>query len=67
MEPLRKRPRGRPSQPDTTVINLRIPRDLLERLDRYLDSEMVWRPTPAVNRATVMREALTAWLKEKGY
>ena len=62
-----KRPRGRPAKPDTTVINLRIPRGLLERLDRYIDSEMRWHPTPAVNRATVMREALEAFVSKKGY
>ena len=62
-----KRPRGRPAMPETTVVNLRIPKTLLERLDRYLDSEMRWRPTPAVNRATVMRKALEAFIERKGY
>lgn len=61
------RPRGRPKGPESAVINLRIPRDLLERLNRYVDSEMVWRPPKAVNHATVMREALTAWLEGKGF
>ena len=67
MDTAEKRPRGRPAMPETTVINLRIPRHLLERLDRYIDSEMKWHPTPAVNRATLMREALEAFISEKGY
>ena len=53
--------------PETTVVNLRIPKTLLERLDRYLDSEMRWKPTPAVNRATVMRDVLAEWLDMKGF
>jgi hypothetical protein len=61
------RPRGRPKGPDSTVINLRIPRDLLERLNRYVDSELVWSHDSAINRATIMREALTAFLEGKGY
>jgi hypothetical protein len=60
-----KRPRGRPKGPESTVINLRIPRDLLARLDRYIDSELRWSHDGDINRATVMREALTAWLEGK--
>ena len=66
MDAAEKRPRGRPAIPETTVINLRIPRTLLERLDRYIDSEMRWRPTPAINRATLMRGVLEAFLSDKG-
>ena len=62
-----KRPRGRPRMPDTTVINLRIPRALLERLDRYIDSELRWSHAGDINRATVTREALEAFISEKGY
>jgi len=29
---------GRPKGPPSTILNLRIPLDLLERLDRYLDT-----------------------------
>ena len=66
MDTAERRPRGRPAMPETTVINLRIPRALLERLDRYIDSEMRWRPTPAINRATLMRDVLEAFLSDKG-
>ncbi|WP_089933325.1 hypothetical protein [Candidatus Entotheonella palauensis] len=62
-----KRPRGRPKGPETNVVNIRITRDLLERLDRYVDSELIWSHDHTINRATVMREALTAWLEGKGY
>lgn len=62
-----KRPRGRPKGPETTVINIRITRDLLDRLDRYVDSELIWSHDSAINRATVMREALAAWLEGKAY
>ena len=66
METPEKRPRGRPKQPDTTVINLRISRELLERIDRYIDSESRGYRTD-INRATVTREALDRLLTEKGY
>jgi hypothetical protein len=62
-----KRPRGRPKGPETTVVNIRVTRDLLQRLDRYVDSELRWSHDSAINRATVMREALADWLKTKGY
>ncbi|MGH9857713.1 MAG: hypothetical protein ACRD4B_07715 [Acidobacteriota bacterium] len=61
------RPRGRPKGLESTVINLRIPRDLLARLDRYIDSELRWSREGDINRATVMREALTALLEAKGF
>jgi hypothetical protein len=61
-----KRPVGRPQGAPTTIINLRIPLDLLERLDRYVDFEEQ-RRRGSVNRAIVMREALTAWLQTKGF
>ena len=62
-----ERLRGRPKGPETTVVNLRVTRDLLQRLDRYVDSELRWSHDSAINRATVMREALADWLKTKGY
>lgn len=61
------RPRGRPKGPESAVINLRIPRDLLERLDRYVDSELIWSHDSAINRATVIRQVLTKWLEGKGF
>ena len=57
MDTPEKRPRGRPRMPETTVVNLRIPRELLARLDRYIDIEARGYKTD-INRATVTREAL---------
>lgn len=63
-----KRPVGRPRGPETAIVNLRIPTtDLLARLDRYIDHQTVRTGDAGINRATVMREALTAWLEEKGF
>ena len=64
---MKKRSVGRPKMPDTTVINLRISKDLLERLARYIDNELRWSHEADINRATVMREALGKFLEEKGY
>ena len=64
---MEKRRVGRPKMPDTTVINLRLSKELLERLARYIDSELRWSHEGDINRATVMREALENFLDEKGY
>ncbi len=66
METPEKRGKGRPRMPDTTIINLRISRELLERLDRYIDLESRGYRTD-INRATVTREALERLLSERGY
>lgn len=66
MDAPEKRPKGRPRMPDTTVINLRIARDLLERVDRYIDSEARGYRSD-INRATITRKALESFLSEKGY
>ena len=49
--------------PETTVINIRIQKALLERFDRYLDSEARWNRTD-INRATVIRELVETFLNE---
>lgn len=67
MEGLEKRPRGRPKGPETTVVNIRIEKALLERLDRYIDSEARWSYESDINRATVSRQAIEAFLAGKGY
>lgn len=67
MEPEQKRGPGRPRMPEATVINLRIQKALLDRLDRYIDSEKRWSHDSDINRATVHREALEAFLSSKGY
>jgi hypothetical protein len=62
-----KRPVGRPRGPETAIVNLRVPVDLLQRLDRYIDALTVRTGDTGINRATVMREALTVWLEAKGF
>jgi hypothetical protein len=66
MADVNKRPVGRPQGTSTTIINLRIPLDLLERLDRFVDFEEQRRRV-SINRAIVLREALTAWLQAKEF
>lgn len=61
-----KRGRGRPKMPDSTVIHTRIDNDLLERLARYIDREASFGHTE-INRASVVRMLLDAFLEEKGY
>ncbi len=54
------RPRGAPSK----VLPVRIPFDLIERLDRYLD----WAETRTglrSNRNEALRQALAAWLESR--
>jgi hypothetical protein len=65
MEEPEKRPVGRPRGPETAIVNLRIPVDLLKRLDRYIDRLTVQTGDTGINRATIMREALTALLEAK--
>ena len=67
MDALEKRPRGRPKGANTTIVNLRMPVDLLKRLDRYIDYLASGTGDTGINRATIMREALTALLEEKGF
>lgn len=62
-----KRPVGRPRGPETAIVNLRIPLDLLQRLDRYIDRQTVRTGDTGINRATVMRETLTAHLDREGF
>ena len=53
---------GRPKGPPSTVLNLRIPLDLLERLDRYLDDLEVQTGLKA-NRGMIARRALDLFLE----
>lgn len=59
--PPRKR-RGRPKGPPATILNLRIPLDLLERLDRYLDHLEVQTGLKA-NRGMIARRAIDLFLE----
>ncbi len=51
-------------QDDSRIVSVRLPDDLLQRLDRSLD----WRATSRRSKATcnaVIREALSAWLDDQ--
>jgi hypothetical protein len=63
----KKRPVGRPPMEPSTVINLRIPDSLLERFNRYLDSEARWASGKGTNRSSVMRDLLTKFLDAEGF
>jgi hypothetical protein len=53
---------GRPKGPPSTILNLRIPLDLLERLDRYLDHLEVQTGLKA-NRGMMARRAIDLFLE----
>ena len=53
---------GRPKGPPSTILNLRIPLDLLERLDRYIDHLEVQTGLKA-NRGMIARRALDLFLE----
>jgi hypothetical protein len=53
---------GRPKGPPSTILNLRIPLDLLERLDRYLDHLEVQTGLKA-NRGMIARRAIDLFLE----
>jgi len=55
---------GRPKVEDSLVVNVRVPVSLLARLDRYVD-RMEVRTGVSVNRGTVMRNALKAFLEDR--
>jgi len=52
------------AQDDSRIVSVRLPDDLVQRLDRYLD----WRATSRRSKATrnaAIREALSAWLDDQ--
>jgi hypothetical protein len=53
---------GRPKGVPSTIVNLRIPVDLLARLDRYIDRLEVQTGLQA-NRALIARRALEVFLE----
>jgi hypothetical protein len=61
LKPAVKKPVGRPTGPESTIVNVRIPLDLLERLDRYLDQLEIRRGIKA-NRGMITRQALAFFL-----
>jgi hypothetical protein len=56
---------GRPKGPPSTIINLRIPLDLLAQLDRYLDYLEIQTGLKA-NRGMIARRALELFLETHG-
>jgi hypothetical protein len=55
---------GRPTGPPSTIVNLRIPLDLLAQLDRYIDRLEVQTGLKA-NRGMIARRALALFLKTR--
>ena len=55
---------GRPKGPPSTIVNLRIPLDLLAQLDRYIDQLEVQTGLKA-NRAMIARRALALFLETR--
>ena len=53
---------GRPPGPSSTIVNLRIPLDLLAQLDRYIDQLEVQTGLKA-NRGMIARRALALFLE----
>ena len=52
-------------EPDASrVVSVRLPDDLLQRLDRYLDWSVPHRRVPSTRNAAI-REALSAWLDQQ--
>jgi hypothetical protein len=61
-----KRKVGRPKGEESTIINVRVPHTLLDRLDRYVD-KLESDTGLSANRGTIMRNALKVFLEAQGY
>ena len=59
-----KRSVGRPKGEPATVVNVRIPVSLVERLDRYLD-KLETETGLATNRGALIRHAVKSFLESK--
>ena len=59
-----KRQVGRPKGEAATVVNVRIPVSLVERLDRYLD-KLETDTGLTTNRGAILRHALKVFLESK--
>jgi hypothetical protein len=55
---------GRPKGEPATVVNVRIPISLVERLDRYLD-KLETETGLATNRGALIRHAVKVFLESK--
>ena len=60
--PAPTRPVGRPKGELSTVVNIRLPVTLVEKLDRHCD-RMTMHTGPPSNRATITRQALVEFLE----
>jgi hypothetical protein len=60
-DPAAQKPVGRPKGAPSTIVNVRLPFDLLARLDRYLDRLEVQTGLRA-NRGMIARRALELFL-----
>ena len=60
-----KRSVGRPKGEPATVVNVRIPVSLVERLDRYLD-KLETETGLATNRGALIRHAVKVFLESNG-
>lgn len=49
---------------DSRIVSIRLPADLIERLDRYLDWSETYQRVKSTRNAA-MREALSAWIDEQ--
>src|SRR5918997_73596 len=49
---------------DTQIVSIRLPRDLIQRLDRYLDWKELYGKTKS-SRNAATRQALSSWLDDQ--
>ena len=61
-EPTPQKKAGRPPGPPSTIVNLRLPLELLARLDRYID-RLETRTGLQANRGMIARRALALFLE----
>ena len=64
-EPPPRKKAGRPQEPPSTIVNLRLPLDLLARLDRYIDRVESHTGLKA-NRGMIARRALELFPPRQG-
>ena len=61
-EPMSRKKAGRPKGPPSTIVNLRLPLDLLARLDRYID-HLESQTGLKAHRGMIARRALELFLE----
>lgn len=63
-DPTPQKKAGRPKGPPSTIVNLRIPLDLLAQLDRYID-RLESQTGLKANRSMIARRALELFLESR--